>query len=204
MGLFKKDKPQPRGSRPELPPLLSDADLVAATTVMDRWDASLGNNDAMWNCLEAIARQGGFNGPQATFMEVADGKDASDVTQRPWRWWHEAARLAHATGDHQLAGRIFLFTHLFATQTVSGMRAGDMLETGLVAPPTAIYEQIAATAVESLAQLPPLLIIHDTATGRVDVANALRMAEEVSGVTAATKQKPPPTSSGYDQPFNTL
>jgi len=201
MGLFKKDKPQPRSSQPEMPPRLSDADLADAERLMDRWDAGLGTSDATWDCLELIARRGGFHGPQATLMEIMDGKDSSDVTQRPWRWWNEAARLANATGHHQLAGRIFLFSHLFVTQTVGGMRAGDMLETGLETPATATYRQIAATAVESLAQLPAHFLIHDTATGKVDVANALRMAEEVSGVAAPSRSS---NSTGYDQPFNSL
>jgi hypothetical protein len=198
MGLFRKDRPRP-SLPPEPPPNLSDADLADASRLMDRWDAVLGNSDAMWSCLEAIAVRGGFRGPQATLMEVMDGRSSADVTQRPWRWWREAAGRAHATGQHGLAGRIFLFTHLFATQTVRNMRAGDMLETGLDAPATATYQQIAATAVHALALLPPELLIHDTATGKVDVANALRMAEEVSGLTAPAGPEP-----GHPKPFNAL
>jgi hypothetical protein len=180
MGLFRKDKPQPRTVRPEVTPRLSEADLADATRIMDRWDAALGNSSATWDCLGLIARRGGFTGPQASLMEIMDGKDAYVVTQRPWRWWHEAARLAHATGEHRLAGRIFLFTHLFTTQTVTGMRPGDMMETGLEPPAPATYKHLASIAVVSLSQLPADLLIHDTATGKVDVANALRMAGEVS------------------------
>jgi len=204
MGLFKKDKLRPSTFPPETPPHLSNADLVDAAGLMDRWDACLGKSDAMWDCLERIARRGGFRGPQATLMEVMDGKESSDVTQRPWRWWNEAARLANAGGQHSLAGRIFLFTHLFTTTIVKNLRTQDMMDTGLQPPAVATYRQTAATAVDSLARLSPSMLIHDTATGKVDVANALRMAEEVSGVTAAPNPAQSPAPSGYDQPFNTL
>jgi len=88
---------------PELPPSLSDADLTGASALMDRWDRSLGNNDAVWACLETIARSGGFRGAEAALREVMDGKPAEDVTSRPWRWWAEASRVANARGDHVLA-----------------------------------------------------------------------------------------------------
>jgi hypothetical protein len=158
------------------PPQVCVADLDDAERLMDRWDACLGDSDAMWDCLESIARRGGFRGPHASVVEIMGGTDAAEVTQRPWHWWGEAARLAHETGRHRLAGRIFLFTHLFATRTVSLMRPGDMLATGLEAPQAATYRRIAEIAADSLARLPPHLLIHDTATGRVDVVNARRMA----------------------------
>jgi hypothetical protein len=210
VGLFsKKDKPLSKSFVPETPPSLSDADLAEAAQLMNQWDASLGNSDATWNCLEAIARRGGFKGAQASLMEVMDGKQASDVTQRPWRWWSEATRLAAANGDDVLAGRIFLFTHLFATQIVKNMRAADMMDTGLEPPKDAMYKGIAGIAVGSLARLSPDLLIHDTATGKVDVANTLRMAEEVSGVAAprheASAGQPSTDRTGEDSgPFNAL
>jgi hypothetical protein len=185
MGLFdKKTKPLPKGAQPEMPPSLSEADLADASRLMDQWDASLGNSDATWNCIEVIARRGGFNGSQAALMEVMDGKEASDVTQRPWRWWNEVTRLAQATGNDLLAGRIFLFTHLFVLTIAKNMRPIDMMETGLEAPKDETYRSIAGIAVGSLARLSPDFMIHNTATGKLDVAHALRMAEQVSGVTA--------------------
>ncbi|MET7424586.1 hypothetical protein [Dactylosporangium sp. NPDC005555] len=52
------------------------------------------------------------------------------------------------------------------------------------------------------------MLIHDTATGKVDVANALRMAEECSGVTAprtvAPAQVPHQPPGDYPETFNRL
>ncbi len=205
----KKDKRLPKHFEPEMPPSLSEADLADASRVMDQWDASMGNSDATWSCIEEIARRGGFRGAQAAIMEIVDGKESSDVTQRPWRWWNEATRLAHANGDDVLAGRIFLFTHLFATQIVKNMRPGDQMETGLGPPENETYKSIAGIAVGSLVRLPPDFLIHNTATGQVDVAHALSMAEQVSGVTAPRAEAPSaqariePTQEGSG-PFNTL
>jgi hypothetical protein len=207
MGLFgRREEPSPRTYQPEMPPSLSDADLADASRMMDRWDASLGNSDATWDCIEAIARRGGFKGPEATLMEVMDGKDSGDVNDRPWRWWHEAARKAQVTGNDILAGRIFLFAHLFVLQIANNMRVVDLMNTGLGRPPTATYKSMAAIAVSSLARLSPDLLIHDTATGKVDAANALRMAEEISGVTAPRSpvQVPRQSSQGLSGPFNSL
>jgi hypothetical protein len=195
MALFGRGKPASKPPVREAPPSLSRTDLADAARLMDRWDSSLGNSDATWDCLEAIGRRGGFRGDQATLMEIMDGKDAKDVTQRPWRWWHEAARLASASGDHVLAARVFLFAHLFVNQMVDKMSAGDMLETGLDRPSSAIYKDVAKIAVTALSQLPADLLIHDTATGKVDATNALRLAEQVSGVTAG-----PPLTTGRSRP----
>ncbi|MHB1432655.1 MAG: hypothetical protein ACYCVZ_11135 [Streptosporangiaceae bacterium] len=159
---------------------------------MDLWDASLGSSDAVWNCIESIARQGGFRGGEATLREVVDGRSVEDVTNRPWRWWTEACRLAEATGNDILAGRIFLFAYLFLSQMVGKMRAVDMMETGLGQPTDASYQEIAGYAVASLARLAPDVLIHDSGTGRVDVANALRMAEEVAGTTAPRRPQRAP------------
>jgi hypothetical protein len=147
---------------------------------MDAWDASLGNSDRTWDCLEAIARRGGFKGSRASLMEISAGKDARDVTNRPWRWWAEACRTATQLGQDVLAGRIFLFTHLFATQIINGMRAVDQMETGLGAPPPDSYLAIAKNAQLSLSRLEPGMLIHNTATGKVDVAAAAGMAASVS------------------------
>jgi hypothetical protein len=184
MPLFGRKKiPPPKSIAADSPAAPSEADLADAARLMDRWDAALGNSNAIWSCIEAIARRGGFRGAEATLMEVMDGENASDVSQRPWRWWNEAARLAQAAGDDVLAGRIFLFTHLFATQTVPNMRPIDMMDTGLEQPWSDTYQSIARTAVASLARLAPDFLIHDTATGKMDVASALRLAEAVSGIT---------------------
>jgi hypothetical protein len=210
MALFgKKNKSLPKNFEPEMPPSLSAADLADASRLMDQWDASMGNSNATWSCIEAIARRGGFKGSQASLMEVMDGKEASDVTQRPWRWWNEVARLAHANGNDVLAGRIFLFTHLFVTQVVKNMRAVDMMETGLEPPNAGTYEVIAGIAVRSLARLSPEFVIHNTATGKVDVASALNMAEQVSGIAAPRSdaplaQTPIEPINGDSGQFNTL
>jgi hypothetical protein len=181
MGLFsRKSTPLPPSYTPEAPPSVSPADLADASALMDSWDRCMGNSDAMWDCIEMIARRGGFKGPEAALREVMDGKPTSDVTGRPWRWWTEASRVAGATGDHALAGRIFLFTHLFTTQLVDRMLPVHQMETGLGRPDHASYRAIATQATVSLAQLPPGQLIHDTATGKVDVGSAREMAESVA------------------------
>lgn len=167
----------------EPPPEVSEADLGDASRLMDLWDASLGNSDAVWNCIESIARRGGFQGGEATLREIVDGRTVEDVTNRPWRWWAQACRLANATGNDILAGRIFLFAYLFLTQMADKMRAVDMMETGLGQPTDDSYQEIAGYAAASLARLSPDVLIHDSSTGRVDVRNALRMAEHVAGTT---------------------
>ncbi len=180
----RKRKSSGDGPPAEPPPEVSEADLAAASRLMDRWDASLGDSDAVWNCIESIARQGGFQGGEATLREIVDGRSVEDVTNRPWRWWAQACGLANATGNDILAGRIFLFAYLFLTQMVGKMRAVDMMETGLGQPTDNSYQEIAGYAVASLARLSPDVLIHDSGTGRVDVGNALRMAEKVAGTTA--------------------
>jgi hypothetical protein len=180
MGLFsRKTTSLPASYTPETPPSIGPAELSDASSLMDRWDAVMGNSDATWDCLEMIARRGGFQGAHAALMEVMDGKPSSDVTNRPWRWWTEASRVAGATSDHELAGRIFLFTHLFTTQLVGKMLPAHQMDTGLGQPDPASYRAIAEQAVFSLGQLPPGHLIHDTATGKVDVASARSMAEQV-------------------------
>jgi hypothetical protein len=184
VGLFgRKDERPPTSYEPEMPPSLSDADLADAARLMDQWDASLGNSDATWNCVEMIARRGGFKGVRETATEIASagGKYIPHILQRPWRWWNEAARLAHANGDDVLAGRIFLFTQLFVNQIVPRMNTGDMMDTGLEPPAEETSRSIATIAVGSLRRLSPDLLIHDTATGKVNVADTLRLAEYVSG-----------------------
>jgi hypothetical protein len=182
MGLFSK-KNEPKVLPPEPTPIISDSDLADAKQIMDQWDGSMGNSDAMWNCLEIIGRRGGYKGGQATMLESMNG-NTTEVLNRPWRWWHETARAANNRGQNELAGRIFLFTHLFVTQFAPKMNLGNELETGLVKPQDYIYKNIAALAVDSMSKLEPGYLIHDTATGKVDVFNAIKLAEQVSGVTA--------------------
>ena len=151
MGLFdRRATPSPSG---EAPPI-GAAELAEATALMDRWDVALGNSDAMFTCMAQIAR-------------------------RPWEWWAAASRAAGAAGDHALTGRIFLFAHLFTTRLVDRISPEKQRETGLGRPEPDAYRAIAGQAVSSLVQLPPELMIHDTATGKVDVAAAWTMAQAV-------------------------
>jgi hypothetical protein len=179
MGLFKKKEPV----APPLPPVpvISDSDLIHAERLMDQWDASMGRSDAMWNCLEAIGQRGGYQGMQAVLDQTIKGYEAGEVLQRPWRWWNEATRAANSRGRHTLAGRIFLFTHMYATQLRPQMPAGNVMETGLETPRDDTYRDIATLAIASMSTLDPSFLIHDTATGKVDVHSALRMAREASG-----------------------
>lgn len=211
MALFgKKTSPAPPPP-PEALPTVSEADLARASELMDQWDAAMGNSDAIYNCLEAIARLGGWKGEDATMMEATRSGDAATVIQRPWRWWSEGARTAQATGNYQLAGRIFLFTHMYALQMAPKMGWQDMASVGLDPPADETFKSIATSAVGSLGSLDPSLMIHHTATGQVDVAGALSMAEQVSGVIAPRRQvppaAPPPANLGKSDdssPFNTL
>jgi hypothetical protein len=178
MALFTRKSNQPPVP-PAGRPALSGDDLGNARRLMDRWDASLGTSDAVWDTIEEIARLGGFRGTAATLDEVASGGSPDEIRCRPWRWWAEASRSASASGDDVLAGRIFLFCALFMTQVLPDMTARDMVTTGLGDPGTAIHQSLARNAVDALSRLPGDLVIHDTATGTVDVANALRLAQEV-------------------------
>lgn len=183
MGLFnRKDKGGAAGAAaPVLPPTLSYSDLMAAAQLMDRWDAAMGNSDAMWDCVDAFARLGGFRGLQASLAGEGSAGHSGDVLNRPWRWWAEAASLATASSEYALAGRIFLFTYLFVTQFLPTMNAATQLDTGLANPGQGTYQSIAQSAVDAFCHLPPDMLIHDTATGKVDVAAAQQMAISVVG-----------------------
>lgn len=151
MGLFdRRATPSPSGEAPGI----GAAELAEATALMDRWDGALGDSDAMFACLAQIAR-------------------------RPWEWWVAASRAAGAAGEPALTGRIFLFAHLFTTRLVDRISAEKQREIGLGRPDPDAYRAIAEQAVSSLVQLPPELMIHDTATGKVDVAAAWTMAQAV-------------------------
>lgn len=214
MGLFgKKVNIEPVPVAPPPPPAISDADLTDASRIMDQWDASLGNSDAIWDCLEVIARRGGFKGQEALMRESVEaaaaaqrrgdhsGGELDEVTQRPWRWWNEATRLAQAGGNNELAGRIYLFAELFKREISPKMRVADMMETGLDPVNADTYRSMATIAVTALATLPRDYLIHDTASGRVNVAEALARAEADSGTTA-----PPASPAANDDPgpFNKL
>lgn len=187
MGLFSK-RNEPKVLPPPEPLLvISESDLADAERIMNQWDASMGNSNAVWDCLEIIGRRGGYRGGQATLIEAARGRDPKEVLQRPWRWWNEAARAANSGGRDALVGRVFLFTHMFVTQLSHQMKPGNSLDTGLEKPADQHYKDIAALAVDSMSRLDPNFLIHNTATGNVDVSSAIRMASEVCGFAA-----PPP------------
>ncbi len=152
MGLFdRRATPPPSG---EAFPI-GAAELADATALMDRWDAALGDSDAMFACLAQIAQRG------------------------PWEWWAAASRAAAAAGEPALVGRIFLFVHLFTTRLVDRISPEQQKETGLGRPEPDVYRAIAGQAVIALVQLPPELMIHDTATGQVDAVAAWTMAQAV-------------------------
>src|SRR4051794_10149849 len=74
MALFSKNHRDqlPQTFVPEAPPNVGQDDLRDATSLMDQWDRSLGNSDATWDCIEQVARRGGFKGSQAALFEVMD------------------------------------------------------------------------------------------------------------------------------------
>jgi len=160
VALFGKKTGPTTPSPVEPSPTVSEAELAAVSELMDEWDAAMGNSDAMYSCLEAIARQGGWKGEDATMMEaIGKGDAASTVIQRPWRWWDEAARKAQAEGNDALVGRIFLFTHMYAQQLAPKMDRQTLASVGLDPPSEDTYKSIAASAVGSLAKLDPNLLI---------------------------------------------
>lgn len=152
MGLFdQRATPSPSGEAPSI----GAAELADVTALMDRWDAALGDGEAMVACLVQIGR-------------------------RPWEWWTAASLAAGAAGEHALAGRIFLFVHLFTTGLADRIGPEQQREIGLGRPDPDAYRAIAAQAMSSLVQLPPELMIHDTATGKVDAAAAWAFAHAVA------------------------
>ena len=186
MGLFgRKSNETPGSVAPEPPPTLSAADLTAASQLMDRWDAARGDSDAMWDCLEAFARLGGFHSSQATLQAGYEMGDSYAAVRRPWRWWAEAARLANAQGEHALVGRIFLFAAHFTGLILPKMDWATQDEVGLSYPDGGTYQDIAGSAIDSLSRLPSDMLILDVVNDRVDVASALRAASIVASSTDA-------------------
>jgi len=185
MGLFgRKSEKAPAAVAAEPRPTLSATDLTKASQLMDRWDAARGNNDAMWDCIEAFARLGGFRSAQATLEAGYRMGDSYAAVRVPWRWWAEAARMANAQGEHALAGRIFLFTAHFTRLILPRMDWAMQNDIGLGYPNGGTFEDIARSAADSLRQLPPDMLILNVADDRVDVASALRAASLVAGSTA--------------------
>jgi hypothetical protein len=186
MGLFdRKSKETPGSVVPKPPPTLSAADLIAASQLMDRWDAAMGNSDAMWACIEAFARVGGFRSSEATLQAGYEMGDSYAAVNQPWRWWAEAARLANAQGEYALTGRIFLFTTHFTRQIAPKMDWVTQAEVGLSSPSGGTYQDIARNAIDSLSHLSPNMLILNTARDKLDAASALRAARIVTSSTDA-------------------
>jgi hypothetical protein len=188
MGLFgRKPKETPGSVAPEPPPTLSAADLTAAAQLMDRWDAARArdDSDAMWDCLEAFARLGGFRSAQATLQAGYEMGDSYAAVRRPWRWWAEAARLANAQGEHALVGRIFLFTYHFTRLILPKMDWDHQSDVGLSYPDGGTYQDIARSAADSLSHVPPNVLILNVINDQVDAAAALRAATIIASSTDA-------------------
>jgi hypothetical protein len=186
MSLFGQKSDDTRGAvAPELSPTLSAADLTAASQLMDRWDAASGDNDAMWDCMEAIARLGGFRSAEATLELGYQMGDDYAAVRRPWRWWAEAARLANTQGEYALAGRIFLFAVFFTVSVLPNMDWVTQGDVGLSDLGGGIFEDIARSAMNSLSHLPSEMLIKNVANDQVDVASALGLARRISSSTDA-------------------
>jgi hypothetical protein len=186
MGLFgRKSKEAPGPVAPKPPLTLSAADLTAASQLMDRWDASRGDSDAMWDCLEAFARLGGFHSDVDTLNAGYETGDSYAAVRRPWRWWAEAARLANAEGEYALVGRIFLFTVHFTRSILPKMDWVVQSDVGLSYPDGGTFQDIARSAVDSLGHLPPDMLILNVVHDRVDVASALNAAKFAASATDA-------------------
>ena len=187
MALFGRKSRETQGPvAPGEPPLiLSVADLVAASQLMDRWEAARGDSDAMWDCLEAFARLGGFHSAEATLHAGYEMGDSYAAVRRPWRWWAEAARLANAQGEHALVGRIFMFAAHFTGSILPKMDWVTQGDVGLSYPDGGTYQDIARSAVDSLSHLPADMLILNVVNDRVAVASALNAAKFVASATDA-------------------
>ena len=185
MGLFDRKSKATQVPVPELPPTLSAADLANATRLLDRWDASTGNSDAIWECVDEFWRLGGFRSAQRVIMETGpNGKSVDDVLNRPWRWWAEAAALANAQGEYWLTARIFMFAYFIMVNVVPKADLALQLDTGITSPKQGTYERIAASAVQALAQLPEDRIVARAGTDKVIVGVALLLAKSIANPTA--------------------
>jgi len=187
MGLFgrtSKETADPAAA-PEPIPTVSVSDLAAAAQLMDRWDAARGNSDAMWDCLEAFARLGGFRSAETTLHAGYMMGDSYAAVRRPWRWWAEAARLANGQGEYALVGRIFLFTAHFTGLILPKMDVATQAEVGLSYPDGGTYQDIARSAVDSLSRLSPDMLILDIVDDQVNVTSALKAANLVASSTNA-------------------
>lgn len=186
MGLFgRKSKEMPGSVTPEPPPTVSAADLTAASKLMDRWDAARDDSDAMWDCLEAFARLGGFFSAERTLQAGYEMGDSYAAVRRPWRWWAEAARLANAQGEHALVSRIFLFAVHFTGQILPKMDAITQADVGLSYPDGGTYQDIARSAIDSLSRLPSDMLILNVVNDQVDVSSALNAANIIASSTNA-------------------
>jgi hypothetical protein len=186
MGLFGRKSQETLGTVTAEPPLaLSAADLTAASQLMDRWDAARGDSDAMWNCLEAFARLGGFRSAEATLHAGYEMGDSYAAVRRPWRWWAEVARLASARDEHALVGRIFLFAAHFTGSILPRMDWVTQSDVGLSYPDGGTYQDLARSAVDSLSHLPADMLILNVVNDRVAVGSALNAAKFVASATDA-------------------
>jgi hypothetical protein len=182
VGLFSK-KGQAQRGYVEPPIVIGSADLADAAALMERFDRSLGNSDAIWATLEGVARRGGFvSAERLAYGPISQGVDMAVAFDLPWRWWATASTVALSNRDNILPSRIFLFTKLFTTTLVPKMNLAARIDLGLGKPADGTYRIIASNGAKALAVLPPGFLIHDTATGKLDVAHALAMAKEDIGI----------------------
>lgn len=180
MGLFDRKSKAAPVHVPELPPTLSTADLARAGQLIDRWQASAGNSDAIWSCVDDFWRIGGFPGPEAVIRQAVDGKAVDDVLNRPWRWWAEATALAYAQGEYWLAARIFMFAYFIMVNVVPKADLALQMDTGITPPGQGTYQRIAASAAQALAELPQDQVVARAGADTVIAGVALLLAKSVA------------------------
>lgn len=179
MGLFSRKPIEPPPKQPDpWRPSVGLAELSDATRLMDRWDVAMSRgNDAMWECLTLIGQRGGADTSDKAMAALMNGPyDYGQVIQRPWRWWTEAARNAHESGDQLLPSRIFLFMLFFNDSCASKMNVRGFFDTGLEAAKDPSLTQLTNIAAQSFAALDPDLVVHDSHAGRIDAKTGLIMA----------------------------
>lgn len=167
MGRFSK-KSQVQGGYGEPPITIGSAELVNAAALIEQFERSLGNSNATWAALDAIARRGGFVSIERMLTEIVAQRVSVEVAiDGPWRWWATASTIALNKGDNLFPARIFMFTKLFIMQMVPNMNAATQADLGLGKPADETHRIIASNGAAALAQLPPNYLIHDTATARL-------------------------------------
>lgn len=160
-----------------------DPEIERARQLMEQFAASMGSNDRLWECLEAVGRAGGYVGAEKWFSqpETSEGRDVRPLMDKPWQWLLRVSSRAHEqrVGDELLPAQVFLFAWMFTEQWAPNMRAVDFFEIGLTAPLPATYKGLATGARRSVAGIPDEVPVMQTPTEVVDAGMTRQFCDHV-------------------------